>query len=749
MRPVSHALVSAIAMLGTWPGTAPAQTTNQLPTSVPTGRQSLPWADAVAQWIALAATPGYERQATDVIAAGMSGWTRDGLGNLIRKQGTGAPRRVVACGLDEAGYVVSEMTADGYVRLQWSGRSRRSPLWDQFHEGQRVRILTRTGARPAVVGVRSTHLWRSRATSDPIVRVEDLWVDVGARSRAEVERIGIALLDPVIREWPQWRFADVVAGPGAADRAGCAAVAAASQDTPAQGETIFVLSVQHVFGYAGLKGVLSAIGPVDSLILVDPGLARDSGRESQDPVMRRGLAALPGPAAGARAGAVVAVGLRASFPGTLAEAVRAADVAALSDEVRRASGLAAGGTGQPVMMPSVPGAPPAAAADDSLTPTARLLAALSDVYGVSGREDLVRAAVQGALPAVWRRQPTTVDSAGNLIIAAGPDRDTVLFVAHLDEIGFEVAHIARDGMVTLAPLGGFYSSLWEGQPALLHLDSAARAGAARSACALMGPRSSSGASMAGPLRGLFIPREQATSKEPDTLRAWFGVDSAALAACGVTAGVRVSGYKSASRIGSVRLTARALDDRVGCTALLLALRSIDPARLRHKVIFVWSVREEVGLEGAAAVAAEIGPTLRRVHAVDTFVSSDSPLESPRFAHAVLGGGAALRALDNSSVTPPDEVARALRVGRAAGLPIQWGTTNGGNDGSEFVPWGEVDVALGWPMRYSHSPVEVIDLRDVSALAGLVAALAVAAPETAVTSPVVGALHTHPTRRPSR
>jgi putative aminopeptidase FrvX len=154
---------------------------------------------------------------------------------------------------------------------------------------------------------------------------------------------------------------------------------------------------------------------------------------------------------------------------------------------------------------------------------------------------------------------------------------------------------------------------------------------------------------------------------------------------------------------------------------------VDPARLRHKVIFVWSVREEVGLEGATVVARSLGATVRRVHAVDTFVSSDSPLETTRFADAALGAGAALRALDNSSVTPPGDVARAVRIAAAGGIPLQVGTTNGGNDGSAFVPWGAVDVPVGWPLRYSHSPAELVDLRDVHALARMVAALALADP----------------------
>ena len=48
-------------------------------------------------------------------------------------------------------------------------------------------------------------------------------------------------------------------------------------------------------------------------------------------------------------------------------------------------------------------------------------------------------------------------------------------------------------------------------------------------------------------------------------------------------------------------------------------------------------------------------------------------------------------------------------------------TNGGNDGSEFARYGAIDVALAWPLRYSHSPAEMIDLRDLRSLARIVAA----------------------------
>jgi putative aminopeptidase FrvX len=134
-------------------------------------------------------------------------------------------------------------------------------------------------------------------------------------------------------------------------------------------------------------------------------------------------------------------------------------------------------------------------------------------------------------------------------------------------------------------------------------------------------------------------------------------------------------------------------------------------------------REEIGLQGAAALAAQLGTSVRRTHAVDTFVSSDSPLESPRYAFTPLGAGAVIRALDGSSVAPPHEVMRIEAIARRQNIPVQVGTTSGGNDGSALAKFGAVNIPLSWPGRYSHSPVEVADLRDVSALTRLIIALA--------------------------
>jgi putative aminopeptidase FrvX len=650
-------------------------------------------AKALRSWIALDAPPGWEHLATDSIVAAMPGWRRDALGNLMLRQGSGSPRRVVACGLDRPGFAVTEITDAGYLRLREAGAVRLHPLWTQFHEGQRIKVLTRTGAAPGVVIVKSTHLQRGRAANAPVTTLDDLWVDVGATSRADVARLGLEILNPVVRDAVAWSYGDFVSGPMAGVRVGCAAVASAASGRVESGETIFLLTTLRSFGNDGLEAVLRSLGKVDQVTVVDQSeLTADAPSVVQQKIERpRYVPATTGVTS------VDLLAVKTRYAGSLVESVRLADADALLGAVRKAGGVGEQGLKRWLVLPEITKSKPISA--DTFASVGDLLKSLADVPGVAGHERLVREAIVAALPA-WARSRATTDDEGNLILEVGPDRDPQMFIAHQDDVGFEVTNVAPDGTVSLRTRGGLFPSLWEGQPALLHFRD-------RNV----------------PLRGVFVPRESATAKQPEALTAWFGHDAAGLLRLGVATGLSVTAAKNATRLGATRFTARALDDRAGSTALILAARRIDPTTLRRRVIFAWSVREETGLEGAMALARRYGATVKRVFSVDTFVSSDSPAETTRFAYAPLGQGAVIRGLDNASVASPDEIERIRAIARRHAIPLQVGATNGGTDGSDFIRYGAVHVSLSWPGRYSHSPVEVLDLRDLQALSNLIHAIA--------------------------
>jgi putative aminopeptidase FrvX len=615
----------------------------------------------------MTAVSGYESAIADSVQRLLPGTTRDRLGNVILTLGTGEPRRLVYCGLDEPGYVVGNITDDGYLRLRREGSGRdTSPLFDQQIEGQRVTVWGRRGGIPGVVAVRSVHLTRGRsAAADQPFTVDGAWVDVGATSRAQAESLGILLLSPVALTKRPTRYGPndgLIAGPFVGRRAACAALIDAVADKPkVQGTVVVGFAVQTL--QAGRPGVAA-------------------------------LAALHGPLAETKEATVAA-----AFDETAVETVSLDSVQAEVVALRSWLGPEFGSSDSRFLFAvSDLIVFPRPTAVGKIAEAESVIRTLVEAYGVSGSEGPVRDAVSKLLPS-WTKQET--DTAGNLWVKVGTGDPLVVFVAHMDEIGFRVDSIRGDGTLALTMRGGFFPSLFEGKPALVH-----------------GPK--------GDIAGVFLPRNSgsAATRTPPAIRVSVGVTTAADAsALGVAPGQTVTMPKQYVRLAGTRATGRSFDDRVGDAAFILTLRHLDRTKLHHTVVFIFSTREEIGLEGAKAAAAALGTSTARVHAVDTFVSADSPLEPTNFAAAPLGRGAVARALDNSSVTPLAQLDTLLRVARTRGIALQYGTTNGGNDGSMFVPYGVIDVAMGWPLRYSHSPAEVIDLKDLVSLGDLVRAVA--------------------------
>ncbi len=233
-------------------------------------------ADSLAiRFSGMTAVTGYEHAMTDSLLALLPGSARDRIGNVTMTLGRGAPKRLVYCGLDEIGYVVGNITDDGYLTLRRvGGGARLYPLFDQQIEGQRVTLFGRNGPVPGVVAVRSTHLTRGRPSgNEAAFTVDNAYVDVGATARDEVLALGISILTPMSIAKRPHRYGDrLLAAPGAGRRSACAALASAALSKPrVRGTVVVAFTVQSLYAdSAGLKTVQNTQGPfADSrLVLV-------------------------------------------------------------------------------------------------------------------------------------------------------------------------------------------------------------------------------------------------------------------------------------------------------------------------------------------------------------------------------------------------------------------------------------------------------------------------------------------------
>jgi putative aminopeptidase len=328
------------------------------------------------------------------------------------------------------------------------------------------------------------------------------------------------------------------------------------------------------------------------------------------------------------------------------------------------------------------------------------------VPGVSGHEGPVSDYIQSRLP---RLVNVERDAMANVWFTVGSGHPHILFVAHSDELGWTVDKITPEGHVRVKPGGGILPQTIEARPVLIHTAKGDVAG-------IVAPRPGYDER---PAQGEVKEEKPFTAEAFDI---YLGVSTEAEArSLGVAEGDTITARKVFTDFGPGLMATRAVDDRAGCAALLDAARRLKPEAIGDKTVtFAWDVQEETGLQGATELAKTLKPDY--VFAIDTFVSTDSPLESKRFGYLPVGRGAVIRAIDSSNITPKTEIAEVLSIARGRGIMIQVGNSRGGNDGSVFLAGGAVDIPLSWPGSYAHSLIEKIDRRDLEALSDLILAI---------------------------
>lgn len=631
---------------------------------------------------------GYETDVRDLVRAQLPAWASprvDAIGNLSVSIGEGAPHTLLVAALDENGYVVSRITDDGYVRLHRHGSASGNVLRDQFMVGQPVLIRSADGRLiPGVTATPSLHMRRllSAAELARIRDIGDLWVDVGAASAPAAAQLGIRMLDPVnLRERAQSLANGRVAGVNTQLRAGAQSLVELLRGMPGapalKGTVTLAWTVQSQFNQRGLARLAQAIHPTRAYVIGAAPAAPNAAPAGWSDVsmMWKTVPVL--------------------FDNTPVEVVDVAQITALTRELAAEIGVTLSDSAAAAIQ-QLP-APAPRIARGASGPFA-ILKPLIEAYGVSGHEAPVREIVRKLLPA-WAKP--VEDAQGNLTVSFGQGGKELLFVAHLDETGFEITELRADGTAAIREQGSMYLSLYEAQPVWVHTAN-------------------------GKIAAVIAPRPRyatATGAQPEiaNLLLYLGTDSAAeTQALGVAVGQAASVRKQFIELAAPRASARAIDDRAGITALLMALKLVDPARLQNRVTVAFSVGEENGLTGSRAMAKRWHP--QYAFAVDTFVSTDTPTDPQHLAHTPLGHGPVLRGMDNLILTPAATIDRITRLARMAKIPLQVGVTQGGVDSFAFSAGGAVDVGLSWPGRYSHSSVEMIDQRDLVGLSQLIATL---------------------------
>ncbi|WP_017981109.1 M42 family metallopeptidase [Methanocaldococcus villosus] len=323
---------------------------------------------------------------------------------------------------------------------------------------------------------------------------------------------------------------------------------------------------------------------------------------------------------------------------------------------------------------------------------------LSQLHGISGREDNVREYIMREL----KDCEIEIDKFGNLIAKKGEGNKKVMLAAHMDEIGLMVKYIDENGFLKFTKIGGIYDQMLLNQRVIVH-----------------GERDIFGVIGSKPPHRMKEEEKNKLIKYEDMFID-IGAESREEAIeMGVNIGSWVSFVSEVYELGKNRLAGKAFDDRVGCAILLDVMNRIEP---NCEVYAVFTVQEEVGLKGAKVSAYKINPDMAIV--IDVTIAGDHPGIKKEDAPVELGKGPVIDIADASGrglIAHPEVLKLMIETAKKYNIDVQLEVSEGGTTDAtaihltrEGVPTGVLSV----PARYIHTPVEVIDKRDLQKTADL-------------------------------
>ena len=299
------------------------------------------------------------------------------------------------------------------------------------------------------------------------------------------------------------------------------------------------------------------------------------------------------------------------------------------------------------------------------------------------------------------------DLHGNVIAVRNPDGQLrVMFAGHCDELGFQVNYISDEGFIYFNTIGGHDASLIPGRRVVIHADG-------------------------GPVRGVTGRKAVHLTTAADRGKAvkiediWIDIGVADREEAGklVRVGDAVTYDLGMKELRNDIAVARAFDNKVGAWVVAEALRRIESKNLEAAVIAVATVQEEIGLRGATTSAFGIDPTV--AVAVDVTHATDSPGVNKKTVGDVrLGGGPVIARGPN--INPVVEK-MLFDAAEDAGIDVQVEAESRGTgtdaNAIQISRAGVATALVGVPLRYMHSPSEVISMADADATASLLAAFA--------------------------
>lgn len=330
-----------------------------------------------------------------------------------------------------------------------------------------------------------------------------------------------------------------------------------------------------------------------------------------------------------------------------------------------------------------------------------LLKRLCETPGIPGYEDRLRAIVKEELQPLV--DELRIDVMGNVIGIKRGAAPRVMVAAHMDEIGFMVRHIDKNGFLRLQPIGGFDARMLVAQRVLVHT----RAG-----------QTLRGALMAS-TKPTHVLTDEERNRAPklEQLFVDLGLPAEKVQEL-VEPGDMVTMDRTTELLGE-NVISKSLDDRLSVYVMLEALRAV-----RHheaEIVAVATTQEEVGLRGATTAAYVLEPQIGI--ALDITLALDIPGIEEHEAITRLGKGAAIKLMDSSVISHPKLVRHFREIAEREKIPYQLEILpRGGTDAGAIqrARAGVIAITLSVPVRYVHTVNEMAAISDIEAAVTLLA-----------------------------
>ncbi|HLR42703.1 MAG TPA: M42 family metallopeptidase [Pseudogracilibacillus sp.] len=346
--------------------------------------------------------------------------------------------------------------------------------------------------------------------------------------------------------------------------------------------------------------------------------------------------------------------------------------------------------------------------------TLEMFRTLTELQGAPGDEGRVRTYMANELEKY--SDEVIYDNLGSVFGVKRGEGPRVMVAGHMDEVGFMVTQITKNGMIRFQPLGGWWNQVLLAQRVQVMTSKGIIPGVIGS----IPPHLLSDEVRNKPMDIKNMLIDIGADDREDALAIGVKPGDTIVPVCPFT-----------PMANEKKIMAKAWDNRYGCGLALELMKEVQNDTLANELYAGATVQEEVGLRGAQTAANMIQPDI--FYALDASPANDMSGSEDEFGQ--LGKGALLRIYDRTMITDRNMKEFILDTAEKHDIPYQYFISQGGTDAGRvhLAQDGVPSAVIGICSRYIHTSSSIIHVDDYAAAKELLINLVKQTDQTTVDS----------------